>query len=315
MKIYLTSDIHLEFGDLDIENRDNVDVLILSGDILVANDLASHDDTAGASIPATRHRVAAGKLMHDFIVRCTEKFPHVVFVMGNHEHYNGDFARSANIIRGTFGDYHNFYLLDKEWLIINGVLFYGGTLWTDFNREDPITMLKIRGMMNDFVCVKNSNRMTTRKVPVYAKDENGQYIPESKGSGHVGLVEIGTKIKEEISTFSPHDALEDHKEFLAKLDEVCQLHKDLPTVVVGHHAPSRASTHPKYRDEYHMNGAYSSDLCEFILDRRQIRLWTHGHTHEDFDYMIGTTRVMCNPRGYINYEERAETWQPKLIEI
>jgi hypothetical protein len=86
-------------------------------------------------------------------------------------------------------------------------------------------------------------------------------------------------------------------------------------VVVGHHAPSRASTHPKYRDEYHMNGAYSSDLCEFILDRRQIRLWTHGHTHEDFDYMIGTTRVMCNPRGYINYEERAETWQPKLIEI
>ena len=29
MKIYQTSDIHLEFADCDIENRDGVDVLIL----------------------------------------------------------------------------------------------------------------------------------------------------------------------------------------------------------------------------------------------------------------------------------------------
>jgi hypothetical protein len=31
--------------------------------------------------------------------------------------------------------------------------------------------------------------------------------------------------------------------------------------------------------------------------------------------MIGTTRVVCNPRGYIGYEQRADTWQPKLIEL
>ena len=39
MKLYVTSDLHLEFGDLDLVNTDNVDVLILSGDILVAQDL------------------------------------------------------------------------------------------------------------------------------------------------------------------------------------------------------------------------------------------------------------------------------------
>ena len=64
-----------------------------------------------------------------------------------------------------------------------------------------------------------------------------------------------------------------------------------------------------------MNGGYSSDLSEFILDHPQIRLWTHGHTHDEFDYMVGTTRVVCNPRGYEGYEARAEQWKLKTVEI
>jgi hypothetical protein len=86
-------------------------------------------------------------------------------------------------------------------------------------------------------------------------------------------------------------------------------------IVVGHHSPSRQSTHPRYQTEFLMNGCYSSDLEAFILDHPEIRLWTHGHTHEDFDYMIGTTRVVCNPRGYVGYEARADVWKPKLIEL
>jgi Icc-related predicted phosphoesterase len=35
----------------------------------------------------------------------------------------------------------------------------------------------------------------------------------------------------------------------------------------------------------------------------QPRLWIHGHTHESFDYEIGKTRVVCNPRGYASIEE------------
>jgi hypothetical protein len=31
--------------------------------------------------------------------------------------------------------------------------------------------------------------------------------------------------------------------------------------------------------------------------------------------MVGSTRIVCNPRGYSNHEERADTWQPKLVEI
>ena len=35
-------------------------------------------------------------------------------------------------------------------------------------------------------------------------------------------------------------------------------------------------------------------------------LWIHGHTHESFDYEIGKTRVICNPRGYAPIEINKE---------
>ena len=28
-------------------------------------------------------------------------------------------------------------------------------------------------------------------------------------------------------------------------------------------------------------------------------LWIHGHTHDSFDYRLGATRVLANPRGYV----------------
>ena len=80
--------------------------------------------------------------------------------------------------------------------------------------------------------------------------------------------------------------------------------------MVTHHAPSKASIKPRYQSDHLMNGAYSSDLSEIILDNSQIKVWTHGHTHDTFDYMIGSTRIVCNPRGYAGYEERAREFDP-----
>jgi Icc-related predicted phosphoesterase len=279
MKIAVCSDLHLEFGDLELENTEGADVLILGGDIFIASDLKDflYDDS-GLVIPVLSRARARAERYVNFVSRCSERFPYVIFIMGNHEHYHGDFAKSDKIIRDAFNPLENVYFLDKEWRIINGVLFYGGTLWTDMNSEDPTTMHRIRMMMNDFNCVKNTG-------------QEGKQV------------------------FMPEDAVEDHRAFLSDLDAVLEKHPDLPVVVVGHHAPSRASTHPRYKNEIVMNGAYSSNLDNYILDRRQIRLWTHGHTHEDFDYMIGTTRIVCNPRGYDGHEDRADHFQLKYVEI
>ena len=44
MKVALASDIHLEFQDIILKNTENAEVLILSGDILVAEDLHNHPE-------------------------------------------------------------------------------------------------------------------------------------------------------------------------------------------------------------------------------------------------------------------------------
>jgi len=307
MKIAICSDIHLEFGAISLENTENAEVLILSGDICVAKEILDRDPYE------TRFDDKSSRI-HLFFQECCARFKHVVYISGNHEHYHGDFAETFKIFRERLGYLVNLHILDKQSVLINDVMFIGGTLWTDMNKEDGITLMHMKSMMNDFRTVKNSNRMVSRKVMKYKKDENGQYVSEIKNGVNV-MIEEGFKFEESISTFSPEDAVEDHKKMLGYLKVMLEGKHDQKFVVVGHHAPTKLSTHPRYADELIMNGGYSSDLSEFILDYPQIKLWTHGHTHEEFDYLIGTTRIVCNPRGYINYEDRADNFKLKFVEV
>jgi len=299
MKIALASDVHLEFGHLELNNVDNADVLVLSGDICVASKFGPNYDR--------------------FFQDASRLFKNVVYIMGNHEHYDGDFAKSESILRAALERYSNVHFLEKEIVKIDDVTFIGGTLWTDMNKEDPLTMFHVQRRMNDFRIVRNSNRMVTRTVPLY--ELNPDYTEDGKNGGKYatkeggGLIEIGQKKKQEPSTFCPEDAVPEHKAMVDYIRTVIEGKFDEKFVVVGHHAPSKQSTHPRYQHDTLMNGAYSSSLDEFILDHPQIKLWTHGHTHEDFDYMIGTTRVFCNPRGYINYESKADNWTLKSVEV
>ena len=287
MKIAIASDVHLEFGDLILKNEENADVLILSGDICVASDFRESDGL-----------VESGKSQRyvDFFSRCAFEFPKVLYVAGNHEHYYGDYAETFSTLRKYLGHIENLHILDKEHVVIGDVTFIGGTLWTDMNAQDPVTLAHIRGVMNDFRVIENSNEMVSYRT--FDVNEEGTQIPT---------------FHKRPAKFLPEDTVQDHKKMLEYIHvNTAMLGK---CVVVGHHAPSKASTHPRYQTEVIVNGAYSSRLDQFILDHPQIKLWTHGHTHEEFDYMVGTTRVVCNPRGYINYEERADEFKLKYVEI
>ena len=257
MKIYVTSDIHLEFGDCLIKNEDNVDVLILGGDIMLAQDLHDH--------PETDYGMYSNVNLADLGRRqqTAQRFR--------------DWPIGVQYLRDECAKYPNVYFMENDCRKIGDITFVGSTLWTDMNKGDPITLHAVADMMNDFRIIRNSDLEFTRLRP-----------------DHVAMA---------------------HRKSLGYIKTVVAGKHDEKFVVVGHHAPSKLSTHPRYTDDTIMNGAYSSSLDEFILDHPQIKLWTHGHTHEDFDYTIGTTRVVCNPRGYIGYEGRADEWVPKLVEV
>ena len=69
-----------------------------------------------------------------------------------------------------------------------------------------------------------------------------------------------------------------------------------PVVMMTHHAPSFQSIWDTYASR--LEGAYATDLEQFILDHPNIKYWCHGHIHSSNDYQVGQCRVMANPRGY-----------------
>jgi hypothetical protein len=283
MKIQLASDVHLEFGSISFDNH-GADVLVLSGDICVATDLLAVDNNDIID------RFNRSSTIHTFFQECCARFKHVIYIMGNHEHYHGDFATTLNILKERLGYLFNLHILEKESVIINNVTFVCGTLWTNMNKEDPMTMDHIRGVMNDYRIINDS------REPVHYKDVDGKFHTRT-------------------GKFSAMGSVVEHKEMLSFIDKTIEANPTGKFVVVGHHAPSKISTKPIYEKEFMINGAYSSDLSEFILDHPQIKLWTHGHTHHAFDYMIGTTRIVCNPRGYDGHEDNTGFDSAMVIEV
>jgi len=271
MKVALASDIHLEFGPIELTNTQSADVLILAGDICQAVDV--------------NNETTMGRTCRTFFKQVSDRFPRVIYIMGNHEHYQGDYARSRERLAAMLADLgsNNVHLLEKDSVIIDDVTFVGGTLWTDFNREDSLTMWNAGKSMNDYQVCRNSGRGIS-------------------GGGYA-------------SRLQPEDTLADHRAMLDYIRIVTEGQVDRKFVVAVHHAPSSASVAECYKGDLLMNGNFYTDLSEFVLDRPQIRLICHGHMHNTSDYEIGTTRVVCNPRGYIGHEPCADRFELKYLEV
>jgi len=239
------------------------------GEVLIlAGDIAE-----AKSIKKHHHSTKLVQDTPDTFYRCSEffkwecaKYDQVFMVMGNHEHYHGRFDQTYDEIKSILPK--NVALLENEIVEYKGVMFMGATLWTDMNRGDPITAFTVKDYMNDYRAIQN-------------------FYP-AKNLYH---------------KLTPDDTVQTHRRTKEYFKFMLSEHRDKPFVVITHMAPSFASVNEKYVHEKTMNGAYASDLSEFILDNENIRVWVHGHMHDPVDYQIGDTRVLSNPRGYIGHED------------
>ena len=74
-------------------------------------------------------------------------------------------------------------------------------------------------------------------------------------------------------------------------------------IVMTHFLPSEACIAPQFKgNEY--NVFFMCDMEELILEKKPA-LWLHGHTHTAIDKVVGSTRIVCNPLGYIGYENNS----------
>jgi len=125
MKIQYVSDLHLEFGYRAII-QPAADILVLAGDI-------------------------SSDFDYDFFYDVSRDFKHVLYVAGNHEFYGHTGLDHQHYINGC-GKFKNVHYLDKEKIEIDGITFFGATLWSDLSRL--IDALISKQMLNDYSWIK-----------------------------------------------------------------------------------------------------------------------------------------------------------------
>jgi len=185
----------------------------------------------------------------------------VIYVPGNHEYYHYKYPTVLFEMRELAAEFSNVHVLDNDSIVIGNTLFLGVTLWTDFALYGHAKKSGVfaRNCMGDFRFIKSSD---TGKI----------IMPEQTIEWH---------------TYSK-------QWLLTQLENKGEQHSS--TVVISHHAPSHGSIVPRFIND-ELSPGFASNLEDDFKDY-QIDLWIHGHMHDNLDYKMGSTRVVCNPRGY-----------------
>ncbi len=85
-------------------------------------------------------------------------------------------------------------------------------------------------------------------------------------------------------------------------------------VVVTHHIPTLKAV-SKHHKGNTVSNAYVTELGDFIADS-QIDYWIYGHSHENIDTEIGSTKILSNQLGYVFCREHEEGFSgSKFIEV
>ena len=199
----------------------------------------------------------------------------VIYVPGNHESYSGVMDEVEHYWRNMANNVDNLHFLNKETVVIDGVRFIGCTLWTELPPHQVVSD------MNDFDMIS---------VPDEVMEKRAFTIPDWRIEHEACRYFLDTELA---------------KDF------------DGETVVVTHHAPSFQSIGEKFAGKS-SNVFYANNL-EKLMWYMPIKLWIHGHVHNSMDYIVGdelqSTRVVCNPRGYFQYDVNRD-FNPRLtIEV
>ena len=151
MKIHLLSDIHLEGYEFKLKKTD-ADVLVLAGDI---GRLDGFHQT----------------FLLRFLKECKEMYDNVVYVAGNHEFYNFDMYEGYSILQDMC-EKIGVHFLQNEEVNIDGIKFFGTTLWTDMNML--LAAEETKQYLNDFRLISVAGKCISTEL-IYEENELARY--------------------------------------------------------------------------------------------------------------------------------------------
>jgi predicted MPP superfamily phosphohydrolase len=191
-----------------------------------------------------------------------ETFPNstVLYILGNHEYYGQTLPKYTGEIKELVQG-SNLHVLEKDSFIVDNIVFLGCSLWTDF---DLFGNPRVAGY---YATQSMTDYRKIRISPSYRKLRS-------------------------IDTAGIHYS---SRHWIA---EQLEKYRGAKIIIVSHHAPSTRSLPLGYEEDI-LSAAYASRLDAFV-ENSGACLWIHGHVHICQDYIIGSTRVICNPRGYPN---------------
>lgn len=148
MRILQVSDLHLEFDPtFRIFNECNADILLLGGDIFVA-------DYFTRNAPSPHYHRAED--VRWFFSTISQEFENIIYIAGNHEHYHGVHDENHTILSNFAQEFDNIHYLNNGSINVEGITIVGSTLWTSCNNRNPLTLNYLRGYLNDFRLIKKS---------------------------------------------------------------------------------------------------------------------------------------------------------------
>lgn len=274
MRFTLISDVHVDIDAWDWSVLQHCDPTI---PMVVAGDISNDVMETSAWISDLRSR-----------------FERVLWVAGNHDHYNLGFHKTRVYDRefsskwpyprtvaeiydhyARWSEAHDVHFLNRSDVVLDGVQFVGATGWHNF---DAAPYLRFDDQVQCWMDSMNDSRYIR-----WNKDYCVDWKPVLQA------------------------ALDDAEYIRSAVKQ-----NDTPKVVITHHIPHRNFVKVTNNPAWNLlNGAFLNTELETCMDP-SVKVWCFGHTHFRFDREQDGVRYVNNARGY---PRENANWFPVEIEV
>lgn len=229
--------------------------------------------SVGEDVVVLAGDIAVGTRGIEWALRAIKDRP-VIYVLGNHEFFGEDFNQLIDEAHLMASGTH-VHLLENESVVLQGLRILGCSLWTDY------------------LCFGEDRR----------EEAESDCWEIMRDFDLIRCADSGT--------LTPSVARRRCVQSRNWLDQQIAQDPTTPTLVVTHHGPTLANTHPSFLGQA-TNGGFHNAFEALI--RPPVVAWIHGHHHYCGQHQVNDIPVLSNQRGYPNEYTGDFSWD-RLLDL